>query len=215
MGLFYLVRHGETEWNAGNRLCGRSDVPLSDAGRRQAARLAQRLKPLPLEAMYSSPLKRALQTASIIAESIGLEPIVNPSLIELDYGSWEGKTYAEVRAKEFETYRAWDADPGKLAPPGGESGEQALKRAAPFLDLLTSRHPQGNVVVVGHRTVWRLIVCHILGLAPSEYRRRLVMDNACMNIIQWWEQGWRLVLLNDTSHLAEPLSEPAPTIEDF
>ena len=101
-------------------------------------------------------------------------------------------------------YRAWDADPGNVAPRGGESGVRALERVVPFLDELAVRHSaeRDHVVVVCHKTICRLVVCHVLGLSPSEYRRRLSMDNAALNIIQPHEQGWRLILLNDTSHLA-------------
>jgi alpha-ribazole phosphatase len=202
MGLFYLVRHGETEWNAENRLCGRSDVPLSEAGRRQAESLAERLKPIPFEALYSSPLKRALETARLISELVGLEPILDPRLVELDYGRWEGKTLAEIMKNHSSTFRAWDADPGQVAPPGGESGLEVQQRLLPFLDFLAARHPQGHVLVVFHKTVCRLAICHALGMSPSEYRRRLIVDNAALSIIQARPYGWQLITFNDTSHLS-------------
>ncbi len=211
MALFYFVRHAETEWNANNRLCGRTDVPLSEAGRLQAARLAERLRPLPPRAVYASPLQRALETARIIAATSGVEPVVDSRLAELNYGTWEGKTYAEVTEQDPAFYRAWDADPGTVAPPGGESGQQAFARAVPFLDELAARHPgrPEHVVVVSHKTICRLIVCHVLGIPPSQYRRRLSMENAAVNIIVRSEQGWRLILLNDTSHLAPTHLEAA------
>ena len=215
MALFYFVRHGETEWNAENRVCGRTDVPVSEAGRRQAARLAERLRALPVGALYSSPLQRALETANIIGEAAGLKPTVDESLIELDYGAWEGKTFAEIMEQDTATYRAWDADPGAMAPPGGETGRQALARVVPFLDSRAAEHPQGHVVIVSHKTICRLVICHALGLAPSEYRRRFPMQNGALNIIQPWEQGWRVVLLNDTSHLAAPHPDSASMNADF
>jgi len=204
MALFYFVRHGVSGWNAENRLCGRTDVPLSDEGRRQAARLAERLRGLSPAALYTSPLRRAVETAEIITAAVRLTPVVEDRLIELDYGAWEGKTFAEVMEQDAEAFRAWDADPGNVSPRGGESGGQAMARVAPFLDELAARHPgeREHVIVVCHRTICRLIVCHALGLPPSEYRRRLSMDNAALNIIQSMDKGWRLILLNDTSHLA-------------
>ena len=202
MGLFYLVRHGETEWNAENRLCGQSDVPLSEAGRQQAKKLAERLKSIPFEGLYSSPLRRALETANLISQVIGLEPIVDERLIELGYGEWEGKTLAEVEKNDPKTFRAWDADPGEVAPPGGESGLEAQQRVVPFLDFLAARHRQRHVAVVFHKTVCRLAVCHILGMSASEYRRRLVMGDCALNIIQPQDNGWQLVTFNDTSHLS-------------
>jgi len=202
MGLFYLVRHGESEWNAENRLCGRTDVPLSETGRRQAKRLAERLKPIPFEALYSSPLERALETAQLISESVGLQPALDPKLAELDYGQWEGRTFEEIMASDPKAYHDWDADPGQFAPPGGESGLEAQQRVVSFFDLLAAKHPQGHVVVVFHKTVCRLMICHVLGMAPSEYRRRLVLNNAALSIIQGPSYGWQLITFNDTSHLS-------------
>jgi probable phosphoglycerate mutase len=202
MGLFYLVRHGESAWNAENRLCGRSDVPLSETGRRQAKSVAERLKSIPFEAFYSSPLLRALETARLISESVGLEPVPDPRLVELDYGQWEGRTLAEVIERDPEAFHAWDANPAQLAPPGGESGLEAQQRVVSFLDFAAAKHPQGHVLVAFHKTVCRLAICHALGIAPSEYRRRLVLHNAALSIIQLRPDGWRLVTFNDTSHLA-------------
>jgi probable phosphoglycerate mutase len=215
MGLFYLVRHGETEWNAENRFCGRTDVPLAEAGRWQAKSLAKRLKPIPFEALYSSPLKRALETARLIAESSGLQPILDARLVELDYGQWEGQTLAEIMKNHPMTFRAWDADPAQVAPPGGESGLQAQERVVSFLDSLAAKYPQGHVLVVFHKTVCRLAICHALGMPPSEYRRRLIVDNAALNIIQARAYDWQLVTFNDTSHLSACPPDRASLGEEF
>jgi broad specificity phosphatase PhoE len=202
MGLFYLLRHGETEWNAENRLCGRTDVTLSEAGRRQAKSLAERLKPIPFEALYSSPLKRALETARLISESVGLQPVPDERLVELDYGRWEGKTLAEIMESDPKTFCAWDADPAQVAPPGGESGLEAQQRVVSFLDFLVAKHPQSYVLVTLHKTICRLAICHALGMSPSEYRRRLILNNAALSIIQARPYGWQLITFNDTSHLS-------------
>ena len=155
MALFYFLRHGETEWNAEGRVCGRTDVPLSDAGRRQARLLARRLQSIPVLALYSSPLVRALESARIIGEVIGREPLVDCRLAELNYGAWEGSTFEEIQRTTPAIYRAWDTDAATHAPPGGESGEQLIARVTPFLADVAQRHPHGNVVVVCHRTVRR------------------------------------------------------------
>ena len=212
MGQFYWVRHAESDWNAEDRLCGRTDAPLSERGRLQARRLAERFAALPVEALYTSPLRRAVETAELIAERHGIQPVVEPRLVELNYGAWEGMTFAEILQRDGGIFHAWDADPAAVATPAGESGEEALARTTPFLDTLRGRHPQGNAVVVSHKTISRLMVCYVLGLSPSEYRRRLTVDNAAVSIIQPEEGGWRLVLLNDTSHLAVPGTR-APTTD--
>ena len=215
MGRFYLVRHGETEWNAKHRLCGRSDVPLSEAGCDQAQRLASRLKSIAFEALYSSPLRRALQTARPIAGVVGLAPIIDERLLELDYGAWEGVTLGEIPKIDPETFRAWELDPGQMAPPAGESGLEAQQRVVSFLDFLAAKHPTGHVVVVFHKTVCRLAICHVLGIPAAEYRRRLVMGNAALNIIQHQEGGWQLVTYNDTSHLAPDYADLASMAAGF
>ncbi len=166
MGLFYLVRHGETEWNAENRLCGRTDVPLSETGRGQARSLAERLRSTSFDALYASPLERATETAHLISRTGGLTPVQDSRLLELDYGQWEGKTLAEIRQSDPETFRAWDANPAQVAPPGGESGFEAQQRVVSFLDFLAAKHPRGNVLVVFHKTVCRLAISYALGMPP-------------------------------------------------
>lgn len=209
MALFYFLRHGETTWNAEGRLCGSTDVPLSDAGRRQAQLLAFRVKPFLADALYSSPLRRALETARLIGEAVGCEPVVDHRLAELNYGAWEGRTFEEIQRATPAAYRAWDADPANLAPPEGESGVHLIERATPFLVDVAQRHQSGNVVVVSHKTVCRLLACHIMGVPLSEYRRRVRMDNAALNIFETVDGNWRVVALNDTSHLSTPPAGPA------
>jgi alpha-ribazole phosphatase len=228
MALFYLVRHGETAWNAEGKLCGRTDIELNDAGRRQAERLGERLRALPPAAIYASPLRRAAETAAIIADVAaslprhadgGVKPPlqIDSRLVELNYGEWEGKKFAEVKSQDAEVYRRWDRDPAREAPPGGESGREAIARMAAFLDEVRARHtgPNEHVVVVTHKTICRLALCHALGLPPSEYRRRLCMENAALNIIAPTEDGWRVILVNDTSHLACLRREAATPNETF
>lgn len=204
MALFYLVRHGETAWNAEEKLCGRTDLDLNEEGRRQAERLGERLRALPPTAIYASPLQRTVETASIIALGSGLTPILDARIIELDFGTWEGQLFSAVKTDDRESYRRWDADPARVAPPGGESGMEAIARVVPFLDEVRARHTgeHEHIVIVTHKTICRLALCHALGLDPGEYRRRLSMENAALNIIEPTEDGWRVILLNDTSHLA-------------
>jgi probable phosphoglycerate mutase len=209
MAVFYFARHGETVWNAEGRLCGRTDVPLSDVGRRQAHLLAERLRPISFKAFYTSPLQRARETASIVGTAVGNVPTVDLRLVELSYGAWEGRTAAEVKRASPEAYRAWEADPAAVAPAEGESGEQLIERLKPFLADVAQRHRNGNVAVVCHRTVCRLMACHLMGIPLSEYRQRIPMDNAALNIFETQGAEWRLVALNDSSHLVTAETAPA------
>ena len=213
MARFYFIRHGETEWNAAGRLCGRADVPLSEVGRRQAELLAVRLKAIPVTALYSSPARRALETASILGRAIGREAVVDSRLVELSYGAWEGKTYEESRHSSPDVYRAWELDPAAVAPPEGESGAQLVDRVNPFLAEVAQRHPTGDVVVVCHRTLCRLIACHVMGVPLAEYRKRIPMDNAALNIFETQEGQWSVVAINDTSHLSNPALGRVPAVK--
>lgn len=204
MALFYFLRHGETEWNAEGRFCGRTDVPLSDVGRRQARLLALRSKSILVDALYSSPLQRALETARLIGEVIGREPVADQRLTELNYGAWEGLTLEEIERAGPAIYQAWKRDPGNLAPPEGESGVELVERVMPFLGDVALRHPNGNVMVVCHKTVCRLLACRFMGVPLSEYRQAVHIDNAALNTFELREGIWRVVALNDASHLAPP-----------
>ena len=214
MALFYFLRHGETAWNAEGRFCGSTDVPLSEVGRRQAQLLARRLQPILVEGFYSSPLGRALETARLIGKAIGRDAVVDPRLTELNYGVWEGQTLEEFKRAYPAIYSAWDADPANVAPPEGETGVQLIERVTPFMADVAQRHQTGNVVVVCHKTVCRLLACHIMEVPLSEYRRRITMDNAAVNIFETREGYWRVVILNDTSHLSTLPAEPTPAEEE-
>jgi broad specificity phosphatase PhoE len=204
MSLFYFLRHGATTWNVEGRICGSTDVPLSELGRRQAELLARRLQPVPVEALYTSPLRRALDTALLIGGLVARSPLVDARLAELNYGEWEGTTFAEIERAAPGLYHAWEENPADLAPPGGETGVHLVERAAPFLAEVARRHACGNVVVVCHKTVCRLLACHIMGAPLAEYRRRIPMDNAALNIFEAQDGRWRVLTLNDTAHLDAP-----------
>src|ERR1017187_8138916 len=143
MALFYFARHGETTWNALGRWCGRTDVPLSDVGRRQARLLAQRLKLISVDALYSSSLGRALETAGIVGQAVGREPVADDRLVELNYGKWEGRTFEETKRAAPDVYAASERNPASVAPPQGESGEQLIERVTPFLTEIAQKHPSG------------------------------------------------------------------------
>ena len=201
MARIYFLRHGETEWNAEGRVCGRTDVLLSEVGHKQAGRLAERMKSIRVAALYSSPLRRALDTAGKVGDAMGHAPVVDDRLVELNYGDWEGKTFAEVERADPPAYHTWVADPGRLAPPGGESGEQLVKRVVPFFDSIAAQYSDASVAVACHKTVGRLFACHILHAPLDGYRWRVVVDNASINIFETVKRGWRVVALNDCAHL--------------
>ncbi|HWP34483.1 MAG TPA: histidine phosphatase family protein, partial [Thermodesulfobacteriota bacterium] len=162
----YLVRHGATAWNEAGRWAGRADMPMSELGRRQIERLAARLAAAaPVARIYTSPLARARETAAILDAALGAGVAVDPRLVEVSYGAWEGKRPAEVRAtpEGAAWYDRWEARPGSVPAPGGELAADALARALAALREVAARHPGARVVVCGHRSLNRIVLAHALG----------------------------------------------------
>jgi alpha-ribazole phosphatase len=145
-----LIRHGRTDWNQEKRYQGQQDIPLNTAGIRQASQLAERLCRSHLEAVYTSDLKRALQTASILAEALGLNPVPDPRLREINHGQWEGLLYDDIRTRFPEEYARFHTDPVNAAAPGGEQISCVQQRVENALADIVSRHPDGSVAVVSH-----------------------------------------------------------------
>jgi broad specificity phosphatase PhoE len=137
----YLVRHGETEWNAARRIQGRTDIPLNDTGREQARQAAELLARRRWQGVYTSPLGRAHETARIIADRLGLAAVTDiDALVERDYGEAEGMGFDEIEALYPEGVRA----------PGQETREEVAARVVPALLELAERHPGERLVIVSH-----------------------------------------------------------------
>src|SRR5579859_5673048 len=129
-----LIRHGESTWNAEGRIQGQADPPLSELGRRQAAALGDRLSNLTPAALYTSPALRARETSEVIAASGNFTLQIEPALLEVHLGSWQGHLMTELSDEEMARFGAWERDPTALSPPGGETTSSALERIAPFLE---------------------------------------------------------------------------------
>jgi broad specificity phosphatase PhoE len=197
----YLVRHGATLLTEEDRFAGSSDIDLSDVGLTQVSCLAERLKDDKLEAIYTSPLTRTIQTARILAAPHGLEPIVEPRLREIDYGRWEGLRRSEVEHAFRGEYAIWQEDPFTIAPQGGESGLNVLNRILPFVRQMVETHRHRSVLVVSHKGANRLLVSSLLGFDMRSYRDRLDQSPAALNILDFMsEVRPRLRLFNDVSH---------------
>ena len=200
----FLIRHGATVLTAEDRFAGATNVELSDEGRRQAARLASRLKDESIVAVYASPMDRTMETASILAQPHGLKVEPRDGLREISHGHWEEMTRADVDKKYPEEAAEWDKDPYTFAPAGGESGLAVTARALPALIDLVRAHPCGNVLVVSHKATIRLLLSSLLGFDPRRYRDNLDQSPAALNIVDFKDlTRARLMLFNDTSHYAE------------
>jgi broad specificity phosphatase PhoE len=205
----YLIRHGESEAAAEDRFAGEIDVPLSERGREQARRLADRLAGDPIAAVYSSPLSRTMETARPIATRHGLEVTPRVELREISHGRWEGMPRSDVEARYPEELARWESDPYTFAPEGGETGLAVTARALPALLAIVETHPGEHAVVVSHKATIRLLVCALLGLDPRRYRDRLDQKPGAVNALDFRGPGQaRLMLFNDTSHDPESRTRP-------
>lgn len=170
-----FVRHGSTDWTVPpSRYQGRTDLPLSARGRLEAELLADRLHGVKVDALYSSPLRRARETAVALAYGRLLPLETDDRIIELSYGDWEGKRHAAVEADEPDALRAWAA--GLRSPPGGESRTSLLARVTAFLADIGG---QGTVAVVTHKEVIRAGAVALGLLHPADY---LVLELPCASI---------------------------------
>ncbi len=196
-----LVRHGETEWNKSRRIQGcNSNIPLNKTGKQQAESLALRLKSEPIQAIYSSPLQRSLDTAQAIARYHQLEVRLEPDLREFNLGELEG-TKIEHLGKSYREILITNSR-GELLPrvPGGESLREVQERAWSTVQRLVSQHSEGVIVVVSHYFALLTVICRGLNL-PLPEMPRLRLDASSMSILTFDGQFPRLLLLNDTCHL--------------
>lgn len=197
----FLIRHGATVLSAEDRFAGSTDAELSEEGRAQVGRLAQRLAGESLAAVYCSPLKRAVDTAASVAEPHGLVLVREPGLREISHGRWEGMRRSEVETRLAEEYASWEADPLTFPPAEGESGLAVMARALPVIRDIVTRHPGQSVAAVSHKATLRLVICAVLGIDARGYRDRLDQSPACLDILDFKDPvRARLMLFNDTSH---------------
>lgn len=204
-----LVRHGETVWHKENRYTGRSDVALTDLGRRQAAQLAEWAKHNHLDGLWASPLSRARRTAQAVAEATGLPLHIDARLRELDFGAGEGLTSAEMAQRFPEQRAAFERDPVAHHLPDGEDPRDAVARAAEALREIVAHHPDGHVLLVGHSTLKRLLLCHLLGLPLARYRGVFPVVRNCAPTTLRWNGHDPAALVEFNTPVDLPVFDPA------
>jgi broad specificity phosphatase PhoE len=206
-----LTRHGETDWNVSEVFRGRADVGLNDVGMRQAELLAEYLGHEKIDFVYSSPLKRAVQTAEAIAARQGIKVSVVPNLIDFDFGEWQGLSVNEVRDRYPELYRDWLDTPEQVRMPGGESLHDVTARAMPFAEDAVMRCGEGRLVLVSHRVVSKVLICALLGLENSHFWN-IRLDTCGVTRFSCGDGRLVLTCHNDSSFL-KPLG--AAPLADF
>ena len=205
MPLILLVRHGENNFVKKNLLAGRlPEVHLNKKGLAQAQSLAERLKDVPIKALYSSPLERALETAEPLAKSLGLEIIPRPGLIELDIGEWQGQPLKTLR--RLKAWRKVQGDPSRYRFPGGEAFLDTQHRICTELEALAAMHqPKEIIACISHADPIKLAVAYYLGM-PLDHFQRLEVSTGSISALYLGEMGAQLVTLNYDLSLSLPRS---------
>jgi len=204
-----LLRHGQTVLSVQKRFSGVGDQPLTEVGRAQAAAAAARLAGSGATAVVSSPVRRARETAELVATALGVELAIEPGLRETDFGDWEGYTFGEVREKWPREMDAWLADTA-VAPPYGESFADTATRVQQARDRVLATYAGQQVVLVSHVTPIKTLLRFALDAPPSALYR-MHLDLACLSEVQWFADGPAVVRsLNDTGHLNGAASPVRP-----
>jgi len=198
----FLLRHGRTQWNKEGIFRGRADIPLDEIGKKEAELLGRRLKDVPLKAIYSSPLKRAQETASIIASFTKSPVFIREELIDISFGSWEGLSVEEVKFRFPDLYEKWLNAPHELSFPQGESLKVVEERTFNFIEELKSNHQKDTIALVTHRVVLKVLISKLLGLHLKDFWR-IEQGTSALNELEWRNGMWIIKKINDTCHTRE------------
>jgi probable phosphoglycerate mutase len=201
--ILYLVRHGETEWNAKNKIQGNMDIELNDKGLKQAEYVADRLSNENIDIIYSSRLKRAKTTAQIIADSMQLSVNELDEFREICLGPWEGLTMNEINEKYAEHYKFYREKPSNFNMPGAETFLQVTERFCSAINTIISQNKDKKIVVVSHGAAIKAAIISILGM-DIDYYNKFRVDNASISTLYFSDKyhgGVVVSSLNDTCHI--------------
>lgn len=205
----YFIRHGTTENNIGGRFQGKSDIPLGEVGKKQAACLGERFASILLDAVYTSPLKRAYQTAEGVCAKLDLQPILCDDLREIDGGLLEGRTNEENNRDYPEAMYAFRNNPPDFCPPEGESARQVHERVTAAIRQIVQDNPGKSIAIVSHGYA---LLCSVgcLGI-PFEQLKTGILANASVSCVQFDTDGsFEIIFYNDQSHLPEDCQYHSP-----
>jgi broad specificity phosphatase PhoE len=200
MTFVYLVRHGQTAWNKEEIFRGRADVPLNERGLKEAELAAEYFRGKRVDAIYASPISRAIQTAEKIAGVLGLKVVPHSGITDMSFGDWEGRPIKEVEQSDPDRFRLWKEEPHLLKVPGGETLEEVRTRTTAALEEVIPSHAQGTVILVSHRVITKVLICAILGLDNSHFWQ-IDQDSTAINLIRYKHGKYALSLMNETCHL--------------
>ena len=196
-----LIRHGETSHTADQIALGREDVPLNGRGFLQAASIGAALRSEPIAAVYASPLQRATATAAPLAKSLDLTVEIEEGLIEMDVGEVENQTFAELAERFPDFLKEWRSERvADLPMPGGESLRQVQQRAWAALEAIRAKHTDETVATVSHNFVILTVLCRVMGIDLSDFRR-VRHDLGAVSVVELDAERAVLVSMNDRCHL--------------
>ncbi len=196
----FLVRHGQTEWNAQLIFRGRKDIPLNQRGRREARAIAEALKEWSIDGVYTSPLSRAVETARPIATVFKLEVEIVQGLTDISYGAWEGLAHEEVKKRYPDQYDQWENSPDLVTFPRGETLDAVKERSFGAFRDIVKRNANKSIAIISHRVVNKVLLCAVLGLTSGHFWQ-IRQDTGCINIVECSPDRFVLSVLNDTCHL--------------
>lgn len=184
----WFCRHGEVEAPWVGTFIGSTDVGLSDLGRHQAEAISAYLEPAPVDAVLSSPRKRALDTISAVARAKEHKLDIRKDLAEMHFGKWEGKSWEDIVALDADHAKTWEKDPANTAPPGGETANDFAERVARGVEDVVKEYKGRSVVVGAHAGTNRGIMAAILG-RPYMEMFSFAQDYGCVNAVGWLPEG--------------------------
>lgn len=206
-----MVRHGQTAASRENRFSGSSDPPLTIVGEAMAEAFARAYASLTWDAIYTSPMLRARQTADALCRLTGVQANFEDGLKEIGYGEWEGLRQDEVRQRWPEAFEYWADDVASRGTPGGETAFNVAARAMRVVEAIRTRHQTGNVLIVSHKATLRVITCALLGLDVRLFRERIAQPVSAVTIFALTGTTALLTRLGDRAHLSEELKNQEGT----
>ncbi len=198
----YFLRHGQTASSRDNVFCGAGLNPeLTSEGHAMASAFSAAYRDVKWDAIYASPLNRAIETAEPISRLTGTVPQVRDELKEISYGDWDGKSVETVDQNYHDDYTRWVADPAWNPPTGGETAIAVANRVLAFVDDVKHHFPSGNVLAISHKATIRIALCGLLGIDVGRFRFRLGCPVASVSVVEFNAHGPLLQKLADRSHL--------------
>lgn len=201
----YLLRHGQTEYSRSNAFCGATDSQLTPEGREMALAFASAYSCSPWTAVFSSPMRRTVDTAEPLCTALGIKPQLRDGLKEINYGLWEGKTPEVISREYHDDYLLWSADPAWYAPTGGETAVAIAGRAMRVIEEIQQLYSSGNILFVTHKATIRIILCSLLGIDVGRFRHRWACPVGSVSTVEFTSDGPLLQTLADRTHLDQRL----------